>query len=165
MMSGMRFDFDIARPRSGSGLMSSFGLKKSALPSKRCGKATGQLNIQSVSRKMFMTLGAVVATRINAGLDDALTMRCQQLSGIENIEPCCHSKTCGFFWSSGHISSVLGPPPPPPPLHALHELFVHVALGIERARARHLDHVEAPFAFRAVELDEAAVAAHPVPAL
>ena len=109
MMSGMRFDFDIASPRSGSGLMSSFGLKKSALPSKRSGNATGQLKIQSVSRKRFITFGAVFATRMIAGLDDALTMRCQLLSGGENIEPCCHSKTCGFFWSSVQISVVPRP--------------------------------------------------------
>ena len=32
-----------------------------------------------------------------AGLDAALMMRCQVLSGIENIEPRCHSKVCGFF--------------------------------------------------------------------
>jgi hypothetical protein len=89
--------------------MSSFGLKKSALPSKRCGNATGQLKIQSVSRKMFITFGAVVATRISAGLDEALTMRCQQLSGTENIEPRCHSKVCGFFWSSVQISVVPRP--------------------------------------------------------
>src|SRR4051812_28550569 len=103
MMSGVRFDLLMASPRSGSGLMSSLGLKKSALPSKRDGNVVGQLKIQSVSRNRFITLGAVVATRISAGEDAALTMRCQQLSGTENIEPCCHSKTCCFFWSSVQI--------------------------------------------------------------
>src|SRR5215217_6261318 len=97
MMSGMRFDLLMASPRSGSGLISSFGLKKSELPSKRSGKATGQLKIQSVSRKIFITFGAVEATSMRAGLEDALTMRCQQFSGTENIEPRCHSKVCGFF--------------------------------------------------------------------
>src|SRR5260370_41990102 len=38
-----------------------------------------------------------------------------------------------------------------------------MAFGIERARARHLDHVAAPFAFRAEQLDERASAAHPLP--
>ena len=56
-----------------------------------------------------MTLGAVDATRISAGLDAALMMRCQVLSGIENIEPRCHSKLCGFFWSSVHTSVVPRP--------------------------------------------------------
>src|SRR5438093_9394685 len=104
MISGIRLLLRIASPRSGSGLMSSFGLKKSALPSKRDGKVTGQLKIQSTSRNRFITLGAVDATRISAGLDPALTTRCQVLSGIENIEPRCHSKECGFFLSSVQIS-------------------------------------------------------------
>src|SRR6266702_2128488 len=97
MMSGMRFDLRMARPRSGSGAMSSLGLKKSWLPSKRVGKVAGLLKIQSVSRNRFITLGAVDATRMSAGLDAALMMRCQVLRGIENIEPRCHSNVCGFF--------------------------------------------------------------------
>src|SRR6478672_11526816 len=52
-----------------------------------------------------------------------------------------------------------------PALHYHNDLLVHVALGIERAGARNLDDIEAPFAFGAVELDEGAVATHPVPAL
>src|SRR5260370_40190028 len=50
-------------------------------------------------------------------------------------------------------------------LHHHHDLLIHVALGIERAGARHLDDVAAPFALGAVELNEGAVAAHAVPAL
>src|SRR5213076_1091459 len=103
MISGMRLLLRIASPRSGSGLMSSLGLKKSALPSKRDGNVVGQLKIQSISRNRFITFGAVVATKMIAGDEAALTMRCQQLSGTENIEPCCHSNTCGFFWSSVQI--------------------------------------------------------------
>ena len=109
MMSGMRLDLRSASPRSGSGTMSSLALKKSALPSKRDGNGTGQLKIQSLSRKMFITLGAVEATRISAGLDAALMMRCLVLSGIENIEPRCHSKVCGFSWPSVQISVVPRP--------------------------------------------------------
>ena len=109
MMSGMKLLLRIASPRSGSGAMSSFGLKKSWLPSKRDGKVTGQLKIQSVSRKRFITFGAVDATRISAGLDAALTMRCLVLSGIENIEPRCHSKVCGLAWPSIQISVVPRP--------------------------------------------------------
>src|SRR5215475_14148833 len=97
MMSGIRLDFDIARPRSGSGLMSSLGLKKSARPSNRDGNVAGQLKIQSTSRYRFITFGAVEATRMSAGLDPALMMRCHVLRGIENIEPRCHSKVCGLF--------------------------------------------------------------------
>src|SRR5215467_2889585 len=97
MMSGMRFDLLMARPRSGSGLMSSLGLKKSARPSKREGNVAGQLKIQSTSRYRFITFGAVEATRMSAGLDPALMMRCHVLSGIENIEPRCHSNVWGFF--------------------------------------------------------------------
>src|SRR5579863_8704592 len=99
-MSGIRLDLRIASPRSGSGATSSLGLKKSALPSKRAGKLTGQLKIQSVSRNRFMTFGAVLATRIRAGVDAALTMRCQVFSGTENIDPDCHSKEWGFVWPS-----------------------------------------------------------------
>ena len=75
MMSGMKLLLRSAKPRRGSGTMSSLALKKSWLPSKRDGKVTGQLKIQSRSRKMFMTFGAVEATRISAGLDAALMMR------------------------------------------------------------------------------------------
>jgi len=46
-----------------------------------------------------------------------------------------------------------------------HDLLVHMTLGIERARAGHLDHVAAPTAFGAVELDEGSLATHAVPAL
>src|ERR1700694_5237620 len=35
--------------------------------------------------------------------------------------------------------------------------------GVERARARHLDHIAAPFSFRAVELDVAAAPARALP--
>src|SRR5262249_32221245 len=45
-----------------------------------------------------------------------------------------------------------------------HDLFVHMPLGIERAGAWHLDHVAAPLALGAIELNERAVAAHAVPA-
>src|SRR5215467_8927427 len=141
----MRFVRRDASPRSRSGMMSSLGLKKSVLPSNRDGKVTGQLKIHSRSRKIFITLGAVDATRMSAGLDAALMMRCQQLSGIANMEPRPHSNVWGFLWSSVHTSVV--------------------PRRIERAGARHLDHVAAPFALSAVELDEGAVATHPVPAL
>src|SRR5262249_57052390 len=40
-----------------------------------------------------------------------------------------------------------------------------MTLGIERAGARHLDHVAAPTAFGAVELNEGSVATHAVPTL
>src|SRR5215218_7120075 len=105
-MFGMRFDLRIARPRSASGTMSSFGLKKSSESSKRDGNVAGQLKIQSMSRKRFITLGAVVATRMIAGLEAAFTMRYQVFSGGENIEPVCHSKVCRFFWPSTQISVV-----------------------------------------------------------
>src|SRR5258705_12950702 len=97
MMSGVGLLFRMASPRSGSGAMSSLGLKKSALPSKREGSLTGQSNIQSISRKRFITLGAVDATRMRAGLDAALMMRCHGVIGTENMEPFCHSKVWGFF--------------------------------------------------------------------
>src|SRR5215831_3076129 len=96
-MSGMRLVRRDASPRSRSGTISSFGLKKSSLPSNRDGKVAGELKIQSRSRNRFITLGAVDATRISAGLDAALMIRCQQLSGIENMEPRPHSKVWGFF--------------------------------------------------------------------
>src|SRR5499425_3275590 len=91
-----------ASPRRRSGTISSRGLKKSWLPSNRVGNVVEQLKIQSRSRKIFITLGAVEATRISAGLDAALMMRCQQLSGIENMEPRPHSKVWGLLWSSVH---------------------------------------------------------------
>ena len=91
-MFGMRFDLRWARPRSASGTISSFGLKKSSLPSKRVGNVAGLLKIQSVSRNRFITLGAVVATSMIAGVEAAFTMRCHVLSGGENIDPVCHSK-------------------------------------------------------------------------
>ena len=108
-MFGMTFDFRSARPRSASGTMSSFGLKKSSLPSKRVGNVAGLLKIQSVSRNRFITFGAVVATRMIAGHDAALTMRCHVLSGGENIEPVCHSKLWRFFCPSIQISVVPRP--------------------------------------------------------
>src|SRR5258706_11277533 len=46
-----------------------------------------------------------------------------------------------------------------------HDLFIHVALGMQRAARRDFDTVAAPFAFRAEELDESAVAAHALPRL
>src|SRR3954464_8974048 len=49
--------------------------------------------------------------------------------------------------------------------HDHHDLFVHVALGIECAGARHLDDVASPLTLGAEELDERAVAAHAIPAL
>ena len=49
----------------------------------------------------IITLGALVATRINAGDDAALTMRCQVFSGTENIEPACHSNVWGRVGSAG----------------------------------------------------------------
>src|SRR5206468_11631950 len=49
------------------------------------------------------------------------------------------------------------------PLHDEVDLLVHVLFGIERAGARHLDDVVAPFAFGAVELDVAAAAAGALP--
>ena len=58
---------------------------------------------------MFSTLGAVVPANNNAPLDVALTMRCQALIGIENIEPFCHSKTC-FLVSPSCQTSVVPRP-------------------------------------------------------
>ena len=46
--------------------------------------------------------------------------------------------------------------------HVVHFL-VEMLFSIERAGARHLDHVAAPFAFGAVELDVGAFAAHALP--
>src|SRR6185436_20448013 len=43
------------------------------------------------------------------------------------------------------------------------DFLVHVLFGIERARARHLDDVAAPFAFGAVQLDVGAAAAGALP--
>src|ERR1700683_1680759 len=96
MISGMKLLLRSASPRSGSATMSSLALKKSAAPSKRDGNGTGQLKIQSRSRKMFITFGAVEATRISAGLDAALMMRWLGLGGIENMDPRCHSNVCGL---------------------------------------------------------------------
>src|SRR5262249_5224865 len=44
-----------------------------------------------------------------------------------------------------------------------HDLFIHVALGIEGACARNLNHIAAPLALCSVELDEGAIAAHAAP--
>src|SRR5437879_5472010 len=49
------------------------------------------------------------------------------------------------------------------PFHDQADLLVKVPLDIERARARHFDHIHAPQAFGAVELDVAAAAALPLP--
>jgi hypothetical protein len=43
------------------------------------------------------------------------------------------------------------------------DLLIKVSLDIERARARHLDHIHAPQAFGAKELDVAAAPALPLP--
>src|SRR5439155_15006846 len=45
-----------------------------------------------------------------------------------------------------------------------HDLFVHVALGVERSRAWDLDHITAPAPFGAVKLDEGSVPSHALPA-
>src|SRR5262249_35101413 len=42
-------------------------------------------------------------------------------------------------------------------------LFVEVPFGVERSGAGHLDQVEAPFAFGAMQLDVSPAAAHPLP--
>ena len=44
-----------------------------------------------------------------------------------------------------------------------HDLLIKMPLDIERAGGRHLDHVAAPQAFGAVELDVAAASAEPLP--
>jgi hypothetical protein len=41
----------------------------------------------------FIRFGAVVPASSSAGADDALTMRCMALTGIENSEFFCHSNT------------------------------------------------------------------------
>src|SRR5262249_15586415 len=46
-----------------------------------------------------------------------------------------------------------------------HDLFIHMALGVEGACARNLNHVAAPLALCSIELDERAIAAHAAPGL
>src|SRR5258706_6375634 len=49
------------------------------------------------------------------------------------------------------------------PFHDHHDFLVPMPFGIECTRGRHLDHVAAPFAFRAEQLDERPSATHPLP--
>src|SRR6267378_1788143 len=93
-MSGMKFVRRIARPRTGSGSMSSLGLKKSSAPLNRSRNTNGLLNTASTLLIMLRTFGAVVPASSSAPPEVALTKRCQAFMGIENIEPFCHSKTC-----------------------------------------------------------------------
>src|SRR6202045_3954598 len=44
-----------------------------------------------------------------------------------------------------------------------HDLFVHVALGVERSRTWDLDHIAAPAPFGTVKLDEGSVPSHALP--
>ena len=55
-----------------------------------------------------MALGAEVPASSSAGDDDALTMRCQALSGIANSDPRCHSNAV-FRPSSCQICACVGP--------------------------------------------------------
>src|SRR5262249_12088683 len=101
-----------------------------------------------------MTLGAVDATRMSAGLEAAFTMRCQALSGT------------ALPLEAVRFLLIVGPDlGRAPAFDNDHDFFVHMTLGIERPGARDLDHVATPTAFGAVELDEGSVAAHAVPTL
>ena len=57
----------------------------------------------------FIRFGAVVPASKSAGADEALTMRCQALTGIENSEPFCHSKTWRLLSLSSQTSVVPRP--------------------------------------------------------
>ena len=57
----------------------------------------------------LIRFGAVVPPSSKAGLELALTMRCQALTGIENSDPFCHSNTWRLFLSSSHTSVVPRP--------------------------------------------------------
>ena len=74
-MSGMRLVRRMARPRTGSGSMSSFGLKKSSAPEKRSLNVYGQLKMKSGLSIRFITFGAEVPHSSSAGELAALMMR------------------------------------------------------------------------------------------
>ena len=137
--------------------MSSFGLKKSSAPEKRSVKVCGQLKMKSGLSSRFITFGAEVPHSSSAGELDALTKRWNALSGIVNSEPFCHSNTwrlrLPFLPDFGRAAA----------FDDQHDLLVEMPLDIERAGARHLDHIHAPQALGAVELDVAAAPAEPLP--
>ncbi len=108
-ISGMKFVRRIARPRTGSGSMSSLGLKKSSAPLKRSRNTKGLLNTASTLLIMLSTFGAVVPASSSAPPEVALTRRCQAFIGIENIDPFCHSNTCLFASPSSQTSVVPRP--------------------------------------------------------
>src|SRR5690606_40221403 len=83
----MRFVRRMASPRTGSGSMSSLGLKKSSAPLKRSRKTNGLLNTASKLLIMLITLGAVVPASSRAPLLVPLTMRYIAFIGMENIDP------------------------------------------------------------------------------
>ena len=107
--SGMKLVRRMARPRTGSGSMSSRALKKSSAPLKRSRKMKGLSNTAASLFSRFMTLGAVLPPSSSAPPEVALTMRNQAFMGIENIDPFCHSKTC-FLLSPSCQTSVVPRP-------------------------------------------------------
>ena len=65
--------------------------------------------MKSVLLNRFMMLGAVVPANNSAGLEVALTTRCNAFTGIANSEPACHSKVCFLSLPSAHTSVVPRP--------------------------------------------------------
>src|SRR5215208_3137333 len=156
MTSGMRLVRRIARPRTGSGSISSFGVKKSSAPENRSVKACGQLKMNSGLSMRFMILGAEVPHSSSAGPLAALTKRWNAFSGMVNNEPFCHSNACFLLCPSCQTS--VEPRPSDE-----NDLFIEMPFRIESTGARNLDDVAAPKAFRAVKLNVGSAPAEAAP--
>src|SRR3990172_13010989 len=89
-ISGITFELSMASPRIGSAWISSLGLKYLSSESNLVLKLKDVLKMNCGSRIRFMMLGAVVADRSRAGLDEALMTRCQVLRGMANRVPGPH---------------------------------------------------------------------------
>src|SRR6266567_1963465 len=146
-MSGIKFVRRIARPRTGSGSISSFGLKKSSAPLKRSRHTKGLLNTGSTLLIMLKRFGA------RGRVDDAVPgvhrdREHRSLLPLEHVP-----LRVALEPDLGRAAS----------LDHEENLLVHVLLGVQRSCRRHLDHVAAPLGLRAMELDKVPASAGTLP--